>query len=86
MSDDGGAVVDPAQGADAPSGGFRKGAFGVSGSGDTSGFGGLVRVEPVRNALRPAAESGMPNPNDFGRRRLFIFIHLHSPTNSLFRN
>src|SRR3712207_9293649 len=28
------------------SGGFRKGAFGVSGSGDTSGFGGLVRVEP----------------------------------------
>src|SRR3712207_9114721 len=30
----------------APSGGFRKGAFGVSGSGDTSGFGGLVRVEP----------------------------------------
>src|SRR4051794_41536514 len=33
-------------GARAPSGGFRKGAFGVSGSGDTSGFGGLVRVEP----------------------------------------
>ena len=32
--------------ATAPSGGFRKGAFGVSGSGDTSGFGGLVRVEP----------------------------------------
>ena len=30
----------------APSGGFRKGAFGVTGSGDTSGFGGLVRVEP----------------------------------------
>ena len=30
----------------ASSGGFRKGAFGVSGSGDTSGFGGLVRVEP----------------------------------------
>ena len=29
-----------------PSGGFRKGAFGVTGSGDTSGFGGLVRVEP----------------------------------------
>src|SRR3712207_9562424 len=28
------------------SGGFRKGSFGVSGSGDTSGFGGLVRVEP----------------------------------------
>jgi NADH-quinone oxidoreductase subunit C len=28
------------------SGGFRTGAFGVSGSGDTSGFGGLVRVEP----------------------------------------
>ena len=46
MSDDGSAVVDPGQGADAPSGGFRKGAFGVSGSGDTSGFGGLVRVEP----------------------------------------
>ncbi|WP_029433514.1 NADH-quinone oxidoreductase subunit C [Blastococcus sp. URHD0036] len=37
---------DAAQGAAAPSGGFRKGAFGVSGSGDTSGFGGLVRVEP----------------------------------------
>ena len=33
-------------GVHAPSGGFRKGAFGVSGSGDTSGFGGLVRVEP----------------------------------------
>src|SRR5215203_3048690 len=33
-------------GARAPSGGFRKGAFGVAGSGDTSGFGGLVRVEP----------------------------------------
>ena len=30
----------------APGGGFRKGAFGVSGSGDTSGFGGLLRVEP----------------------------------------
>lgn len=27
-------------------GAFRTGAFGVSGSGDTSGFGGLVRVEP----------------------------------------
>ena len=27
-------------------GGFRRGAFGVTGSGDTSGFGGLVRVEP----------------------------------------
>jgi NADH-quinone oxidoreductase subunit C len=27
-------------------GGFRKGAFGVTGTGDTSGFGGLVRVEP----------------------------------------
>ncbi|MPR00578.1 NADH-quinone oxidoreductase subunit C [Modestobacter sp. I12A-02628] len=27
-------------------GGFKRGAFGVSGSGDTSGFGGLVRVEP----------------------------------------
>ena len=37
---------DAAQGATAPGGGFRKGAFGVSGSGDTSGFGGLVRVEP----------------------------------------
>ena len=36
----------PALGVDAPSGGFRKGAFGVTGSGDTSGFGGLVRVEP----------------------------------------
>src|SRR3954454_18474764 len=36
----------PAEGANAPSGGFRKGAFGVTGSGDTSGFGGLVRVEP----------------------------------------
>ena len=33
-----------AEGAYAPSGGFRKGSFGVSGSGDTSGFGGLVRV------------------------------------------
>ncbi len=38
--------ADASQGASAPSGGFRKGAFGVSGSGDTSGFGGLVRVEP----------------------------------------
>ena len=38
--------ADPAQGAHAPSDGFRKGAFGVTGSGDTSGFGGLVRVEP----------------------------------------
>ena len=38
--------ADAAVGADAPSGGFRKGSFGVSGSGDTSGFGGLVRVEP----------------------------------------
>src|SRR4051812_50152743 len=37
---------DAEQGAHAPSGGFRKGAFGVTGSGDTSGFGGLVRVEP----------------------------------------
>src|SRR4051812_50196281 len=37
---------DAEEGASAPSGGFRKGAFGVSGSGDTSGFGGLVRVEP----------------------------------------
>ncbi len=39
-------------GARAPSGGFRKGAFGVSGSGDTSGFGGLVR-EPW---VPPAAD------------------------------
>jgi NADH-quinone oxidoreductase subunit C len=53
MSNDGGAVpAVPGSGeagwgeATAPSGGFRKGAFGVSGSGDTSGFGGLVRVEP----------------------------------------
>ncbi|HEY4626522.1 MAG TPA: NADH-quinone oxidoreductase subunit C, partial [Blastococcus sp.] len=38
--------TDPEIGAGTPSGGFRKGAFGVSGSGDTSGFGGLVRVEP----------------------------------------
>ena len=38
--------TDPEVGAHAPSGGFRKGAFGVTGSGDTSGFGGLVRVEP----------------------------------------
>jgi NADH-quinone oxidoreductase subunit C len=30
----------------APLDGFRRGAFGVAGSGDTSGFGGLVRVEP----------------------------------------
>src|SRR5215217_5619994 len=37
---------DAALGVNALSGGFRKGAFGVSGSGDTSGFGGLVRVEP----------------------------------------
>src|SRR3954467_6867371 len=37
---------DAEEGVHAPSGGFRKGAFGVSGSGDTSGFGGLVRVEP----------------------------------------
>ena len=29
-----------------PADGFRRGAFGVTGSGDTSGFGGLVRVEP----------------------------------------
>src|SRR3954454_8001403 len=36
----------PAEGVIAPAGGFRKGAFGVTGSGDTSGFGGLVRVEP----------------------------------------
>jgi NADH-quinone oxidoreductase subunit C len=46
--------ADPAQGAQAPSDGFRKGAFGVTGSGDTSGFGGLVRdpwVSPV--AERP---------------------------------
>src|SRR4051812_49886202 len=53
MSNDGGAVpAVPGSGeagweqSTAPSGGFRKGAFGVSGSGDTSGFGGLVRVEP----------------------------------------
>ncbi len=53
MSNDGGGVPDrPGSGeagydaSEAPSGGFRKGAFGVSGSGDTSGFGGLVRVEP----------------------------------------
>ena len=38
--------ADPEVGAHAPSGGFRKGSFGVTGSGDTSGFGGLVRVEP----------------------------------------
>ena len=38
--------ADAELGVDAPSGGFRKGAFGVTGSGDTSGFGGLVRVEP----------------------------------------
>ena len=37
---------DAQPGAYAPGGGFRKGSFGVSGSGDTSGFGGLVRVEP----------------------------------------
>ena len=37
--------MEPGQGADAPSGGFRKGAFGVTGTGDTSGFGGLVRVD-----------------------------------------
>jgi NADH-quinone oxidoreductase subunit C len=52
MSNDGGSNVVPGReeagydDATAPSGGFRKGAFGVSGSGDTSGFGGLVRVEP----------------------------------------
>jgi NADH-quinone oxidoreductase subunit C len=51
MSNDGGEVVPGREEAGydastAPSGGFRKGAFGVSGSGDTSGFGGLVRVEP----------------------------------------
>ena len=38
--------ADAEVGVNAPSGGFRKGSFGVSGSGDTSGFGGLVRVEP----------------------------------------
>jgi NADH-quinone oxidoreductase subunit C len=38
--------ADPAVGANAPGNGFRKGAFGVTGSGDTSGFGGLVRMEP----------------------------------------
>jgi NADH-quinone oxidoreductase subunit C len=53
MSNDGGGVpAVPGSGeagwgqATAPSGGFRKGAFGVTGTGDTSGFGGLVRVEP----------------------------------------
>jgi NADH-quinone oxidoreductase subunit C len=52
MSNDGGAPEVPGrpeaghEESAAPSGGFRKGAFGVSGSGDTSGFGGLVRVEP----------------------------------------
>ena len=51
MSNDGGEVVPGREeagydAATAPSGGFRTGAFGVSGSGDTSGFGGLVRVEP----------------------------------------
>src|SRR3712207_4735366 len=52
MSNDGGSNVVPGReeagygDSTAPSGGFRKGAFGVSGSGDTSGFGGLVRVEP----------------------------------------
>ncbi|SFT46131.1 NADH dehydrogenase subunit C [Geodermatophilus amargosae] len=38
--------ADASRGASSSGGGFRKGAFGVSGSGDTSGFGGLVRVEP----------------------------------------
>src|SRR3712207_9075314 len=51
MSNDGGEVVPGREeagydDATAPSGGFSKGAFGGSGSGDTSGFGGLVRVEP----------------------------------------
>src|SRR3712207_7159073 len=52
MSNDGGSNVVPGReeagygDSTAPSGGFRKGAFGVSGSGDTPGFGGLVRVEP----------------------------------------
>jgi NADH-quinone oxidoreductase subunit C len=53
VSNDGGSVpAVPGSGeagwaeATAPSGGFRKGAFGVTGTGDTSGFGGLVRVEP----------------------------------------
>ena len=48
-TDEGGAPARREAGAaesQAPSGGFRKGAFGVTGSGDTSGFGGLVRVEP----------------------------------------
>ena len=50
--------ADAGLGAVAPSGGFRKGAFGVSGSGDTSGFGGLVRVEPggavaLHSTVRP---------------------------------
>src|SRR3712207_9525440 len=60
MSNDGGSNSLPGReeagydAATAPSGGFRKGAFGVSGSGDTSGFGGLVRVEPggVRKSTR----------------------------------
>ena len=51
MSNDGGEVVPGREeagydAATASGGGFRKGSFGVSGSGDTSGFGGLVRVEP----------------------------------------
>ena len=54
--------ADPEVGAYAPSGGFRKGSFGVTGSGDTSGFGGLVRVEPGGAvALHGAALGGDPN-------------------------
>ena len=49
MSNDGTPAIPADAGyeqATAASGGFRKGAFGVTGTGDTSGFGGLVRVEP----------------------------------------
>ncbi len=64
MSNDGGEVVPGREEAGydastAPSGGFRKGAFGVSGSGDTSGFGGLVRVDKkARRAYEQAAAEG----------------------------
>ena len=44
---DRGGREEASEGATAPGGGFRKGAFGVSGSGDTSGFGGLVRRRPA---------------------------------------
>jgi NADH-quinone oxidoreductase subunit C len=61
MSNDGGEVVPGREeagydAATAPSGGFRKGAFGVSGSGDTSGFGGLVRRRAV----------GLATPRPYG--------------------